>query len=968
MAHVAKRLSFGDISVTLAQLGQHDQTSDATIKLSEIARDLSEQHDFGPENQHAEAALKTIKEELSQLQATNGKAVQSFRPATQSYTLLLSLLCFDLQSERQLVQIIAAINEQYDQIQATVTRTSQQLVAHASDAEEDRCPPAAAHLPEAQRMQQDQVGLLDAALAEASRRAGELEAELAAGSAEAADMESALQLDEREVAALEAELGAMQAEQQQQSDSLDVFHQESVVRLQQLASLISEATGVSLLEVNDNEFALRVTLDIPTAFHTCSAASLSGHDTDAHKGRAGSPHTTAAPSSSNTVGSGVHTSANTSGKTASIQLDHRQGSGEGADAASGSDRSSRVFSAVLRMQLHRGSSILCAAQLEPQLFDLASDVEAVCLNEGGGGGSSGSSMRALLARVRQRLVQHWRREVQVEGAATMSRDRERDREQDGGDRGGGSRGGDRGGGGGGDRGGSRGGGGGGGGGGRDSGGDRVSLLVRNLPMDMRIEELRAKFEKYGEVRDIYMPRDYYTQRPRGFAFIEFKDNRDADDALSGLDRSVIGGREITVCHSKEARKTPREMMKREDPPADPPSRGGSDRDRGDRGGGGGGDRERGSRRCSSRSRSPRRERGGGRRSRSRSRSRQRARSPGRSPARKGSRDRSSSPSARRERSGSAEAPPRGRERDGSRSASPRQTNGAVRGDGGNEEAPKEANEEASRARQPPQQHLTAEIGPVTHPKAITRPRPTPTSTLATATTTPSAQPPNPGGGAPLHAHRNSLTQHARAARASPDYRHASHRASLGSHTHALTSCAAPTSARPSAPPPADARARPAAHPNPAASVQSSSDMPRATNSRHWMHHSSSPPTGLHGPSESARAVQAPAGSASPAAHASIAAVSEEAPRGGPGIRPGQGAETGAGSGDGVPESGPGEGAAGDAPACAVSFPSQPFRAAVAELVQGLEVLQIGLGGGLGGAGRCSSGGRRDRGCVGDDGG
>lgn len=38
MAHVAKRLSFGDVSVTLAQLAQHDQTSDATIKLSEIAR------------------------------------------------------------------------------------------------------------------------------------------------------------------------------------------------------------------------------------------------------------------------------------------------------------------------------------------------------------------------------------------------------------------------------------------------------------------------------------------------------------------------------------------------------------------------------------------------------------------------------------------------------------------------------------------------------------------------------------------------------------------------------------------------------------------------------------------------------------------------------------------------------------------------------------------------------------------
>lgn len=72
--------------------------------------------------------------------------------------------------------------------------------------------------------------MLDVALAEASRRAAELEAELAAGSAEATDMETLLQQDEREIAALEAELEALQAEQQQQSNSSDVFHQESIVR------------------------------------------------------------------------------------------------------------------------------------------------------------------------------------------------------------------------------------------------------------------------------------------------------------------------------------------------------------------------------------------------------------------------------------------------------------------------------------------------------------------------------------------------------------------------------------------------------------------------------------------------------------------------------------------------------------------------------------------------------------------
>jgi hypothetical protein len=36
------------------------------------------------------------------------------------------------------------------------------------------------------------------------------------------------------------------------------------------------------------------------------------------------------------------------------------------------------------------------------------------------------------------------------------------------------------------------------------------------------------------------------REPRGFGFIEFRDARDADDALRSLDRSVMSGREITV--------------------------------------------------------------------------------------------------------------------------------------------------------------------------------------------------------------------------------------------------------------------------------------------------------------------------------------------------------------------------------------------------------------------------------------
>ncbi|KAA6418703.1 MAG: pre-mRNA splicing factor [Trebouxia sp. A1-2] len=92
---------------------------------------------------------------------------------------------------------------------------------------------------------------------------------------------------------------------------------------------------------------------------------------------------------------------------------------------------------------------------------------------------------------------------------------------------------------------------------------RVSLLVRNLPLDARADEVREKFERFGEIRDVYLPRDYYTGRSRGFGFIEYRDPRDADDAMYRMDGANIGGRDITVVQSKEARKTPREMIVRD---------------------------------------------------------------------------------------------------------------------------------------------------------------------------------------------------------------------------------------------------------------------------------------------------------------------------------------------------------------------------------------------------------------------
>ncbi|KAJ6722019.1 SERINE/ARGININE RICH SPLICING FACTOR [Salix viminalis] len=48
------------------------------------------------------------------------------------------------------------------------------------------------------------------------------------------------------------------------------------------------------------------------------------------------------------------------------------------------------------------------------------------------------------------------------------------------------------------------------------------LLIRNLSLDARPEDLRGPFEKFGPLKDIYLPRNYHTREPRGFGFVKYR--------------------------------------------------------------------------------------------------------------------------------------------------------------------------------------------------------------------------------------------------------------------------------------------------------------------------------------------------------------------------------------------------------------------------------------------------------------
>ncbi|XP_002161458.1 serine/arginine-rich splicing factor 2 isoform X1 [Hydra vulgaris] len=81
----------------------------------------------------------------------------------------------------------------------------------------------------------------------------------------------------------------------------------------------------------------------------------------------------------------------------------------------------------------------------------------------------------------------------------------------------------------------------------------VSLKVDNLTYRTSMEDLERYFKKYGELGDIYIPRDRNTHESRGFAFVRYYEERDAEDAMDSMDGKVIDGREIRVAMARYGR-------------------------------------------------------------------------------------------------------------------------------------------------------------------------------------------------------------------------------------------------------------------------------------------------------------------------------------------------------------------------------------------------------------------------------
>jgi len=82
------------------------------------------------------------------------------------------------------------------------------------------------------------------------------------------------------------------------------------------------------------------------------------------------------------------------------------------------------------------------------------------------------------------------------------------------------------------------------------------LYVGNLPFTTTDVDLEEAFGVHGVVTSANVITDRETGRSRGFGFVEFENESDAQDAQQALDGQDFGGRALRVNEAQERQRRP----------------------------------------------------------------------------------------------------------------------------------------------------------------------------------------------------------------------------------------------------------------------------------------------------------------------------------------------------------------------------------------------------------------------------
>jgi len=74
----------------------------------------------------------------------------------------------------------------------------------------------------------------------------------------------------------------------------------------------------------------------------------------------------------------------------------------------------------------------------------------------------------------------------------------------------------------------------------------MNIYVGNIDYTVETEALKDLFEQFGEVSMAKIIQDKYTNKSRGFGFVEMPDDIEAKNAIKNLNGEDLGGRALVV--------------------------------------------------------------------------------------------------------------------------------------------------------------------------------------------------------------------------------------------------------------------------------------------------------------------------------------------------------------------------------------------------------------------------------------
>lgn len=74
----------------------------------------------------------------------------------------------------------------------------------------------------------------------------------------------------------------------------------------------------------------------------------------------------------------------------------------------------------------------------------------------------------------------------------------------------------------------------------------MNIFVGNLTNDVTEEDLTNLFSEYGQVKEVKIIRDMFTQQTKGFGFVEMPGLADAQKAINGINTKEFKGKKLVV--------------------------------------------------------------------------------------------------------------------------------------------------------------------------------------------------------------------------------------------------------------------------------------------------------------------------------------------------------------------------------------------------------------------------------------